>query len=110
DAVDFDDAAAVPDMLNAPALRQAMEHALLRFRYVQGSCLSSDRTPRKARAKAHAHACLSPLEQRAISGWRQSLTWNLEEEAVDGARCIARAPSAQRLSSITAKADSWVGA
>ncbi|MEI9990322.1 MAG: hypothetical protein WDM86_09805 [Rhizomicrobium sp.] len=50
-AIDLDDAAVGPDMLNAAALRQAVQHALLQFRNVQGCRLSSHRIPRDATSK-----------------------------------------------------------
>jgi hypothetical protein len=34
-AIDLDDAVVAPDMLNASALREAVQHALLQFRDVQ---------------------------------------------------------------------------
>ena len=40
-AVGFDDAPLAPAVLNAAALREAVQHALLQFRDIQGNCLSS---------------------------------------------------------------------
>ena len=40
-AIDLGNAVVTPDMLNASALREAVQHALLQFRDIHGRCLSS---------------------------------------------------------------------
>src|ERR1700742_557656 len=39
-AIDLGDTIVAPDMLNASALREAVQHALLQFRDIHGRCLS----------------------------------------------------------------------
>ncbi len=47
-AIDLGDVVVGPDVLNAAALRQAVQHALLQFRDVHENRLSSHRTPLSA--------------------------------------------------------------
>lgn len=103
------DAVVAPDMLNAPALRKAVQHALLQFRDIHGRCLSSRRTPRMARMKAHAFRVSCARQTDGRSADDDNLLHIPSAGRGERRRCTDRRPRCQRRSSTTSIMDSWTG-